>query len=140
MYRRIVVAYDGSEGSKKALEAAIELAGLLRAELHSISVQEHLPYFSATVGEVDEAKAEADEFFRRITKEARDQAALAGIFLEANVVRGHEVETIVNYCRDGRFDLLVVGFMGHSSVFGRIMGGTTQNLSRLAPCSVLIVK
>lgn len=140
MYRRILVAYDGSEGSKKALEAAIELAKVLRAELHSVSVQEHLPYFSATVGEVDEAKAEADEFFRRITKEARDQAALAGIFLEANVVRGHEVETIVNYCRDGRFDLLVVGFMGHSSVFGRIMGGTTQNLSRLAPCSVLIVK
>lgn len=140
MYRRILVAYDGSEGSTRALGAAIELAKVLRAELHSVSVQEHLPYFSATVGEVEEAKHEANEFFRRITKEAWDRAALAGVHLESKVLRGHEVETIVKYCSEGGFDLLVVGFMGYSSVFGRIMGGTTQNLSRLAPCSVLIVK
>ncbi len=140
MYRKILVAYDGSEGSKKALRAGIELARAFNAELHSISVQEHLPYFAATVGEVEEAKQEADEFFRRITKEAWDEAALAGVLLEPKVIRGHEVEAIVNYCKEGQFDLLVVGFMGHSSVFGRIMGGTTQNLSRLAPCSVLIAK
>jgi hypothetical protein len=30
--------------------------------------------------------------------------------------------------------------MGHSRVFGRIWGGTSQNLAKLAPCSVLIVK
>jgi nucleotide-binding universal stress UspA family protein len=28
----------------------------------------------------------------------------------------------------------------NSNVFGRVMGSTTQNLSRLSPCSVLIVK
>jgi len=140
MYRKILVAYDGSEGSKKALRAGIELARAFNAELHSISVQEHLPYFAATVGEVEEAKQEADEFFRRITKEAWDEAALAGVLLESKVIRGHEVEAIVTYCKEGQFDLLVVGFMGHSSVFGRIMGGTAQNLSRVAPCSVLIVK
>jgi len=140
MYRRILVAYDGSEGSKRALGAAVELAKALRAEVQSISVQEHLPYYSATVGEVEEAKQQADGFFRRITKEAWDQAALKGVDLETKVVRGHEVETIVSYCKEGQFDLLVVGFMGYSSIFGRIMGGTTQNLSRLAPCSVLIVK
>jgi nucleotide-binding universal stress UspA family protein len=33
-----------------------------------------------------------------------------------------------------------VGFTGHSNVFGRIMGGTAQNLIRLAPCPVLVVK
>ncbi len=140
MYRKILVAYDGSEGSKKALRAGIELARAFNAELHSISVQEHLPYFAATVGEVEEAKQEAEEFFRRIVKEAWDEAALAGVILESKVVQGHEVETIVNSCREGEFDLLVVGFMGHSSVFGRIMGGTAQNLSRLAPCSILIAK
>jgi nucleotide-binding universal stress UspA family protein len=53
---------------------------------------------------------------------------------------GHEVETIITAARDGKFDLLVVGFVGHSNVFGRVMGSTTQNISRLSPCSVLIVK
>jgi len=53
---------------------------------------------------------------------------------------GHEVETIIRHARDGDYDLLVVGFMGHSRVFGRIWGGTSQNLAKLAPCSVLVVK
>ena len=53
---------------------------------------------------------------------------------------GHEVETVITEARDGKYDLLVVGFVGHSNVFGRVMGSTTQNLSRLSPCTVLIVK
>jgi nucleotide-binding universal stress UspA family protein len=37
-------------------------------------------------------------------------------------------------------DLLVVGFMGHSQLYERITGGTTDRLVRLAPCAVLVVK
>ena len=53
---------------------------------------------------------------------------------------GHEVETVITEARDGKYNLLVVGFVGHPNVFGRVTGSTTQNLSRLSPCSVLIVK
>lgn len=140
MYKKILVAYDGSDNAKRALRAAIDLARALRAELASISVRESLPYFAATVGEVEEAHAEIEAFFHRITKEAKDMAALAGVELDAEVRPGHEVETIVTYAKEGGFDLLVVGFAGHSNIFGRIMGSTAGNLSRLAPCSVLIVK
>ena len=63
-----------------------------------------------------------------------------GIELHAKVLPGHEVETVIVEAREGKYDLLVVGFVGHSNVFGRVMGSTTQNLSRLSPCSVLIVK
>jgi nucleotide-binding universal stress UspA family protein len=41
---------------------------------------------------------------------------------------------------EGQFELLAVGFVGHSNIFGRVMGSTTQNLSRLSPCTVMIVK
>lgn len=140
MFRKILVAYDGSEGSKKALRAGIELAKRLGVDLHSISVEEGLPYFAATVGEVEEVRSNAELFFKKITKEAWDEAALAGVDLHLTVLPGHEVETIITFAKDGRFDLLIVGFVGHSNVFGRIMGGTSQNLSRLSPCSVLIVK
>jgi nucleotide-binding universal stress UspA family protein len=140
MYKKILVAYDGSDNAKRALRAAIELGRAGGAELVSISVQESLPFFAATVGEVEEAREQIEEFFHRITKEAKDMAGLAGVELETEVRPGHEVETIVTYAKEGRFDLLVVGFAGHSNIFGRIMGSTAANLSRLAPCSVLIVK
>jgi nucleotide-binding universal stress UspA family protein len=140
MFRKILVAYDGSEGSRRALGAAIEMAKRHEAEVHTISVMEYLPHYAATVGEVKEAQAEFEAFFRELTKQARDEATLQGVELETVVKPGHEVETIVTYAREGGFDLLVLGFAGHSNIWGRIMGSTTQNISRLSPCSVLIVK
>ncbi|PIW89068.1 MAG: universal stress protein, partial [Nitrospirae bacterium CG_4_8_14_3_um_filter_44_28] len=56
------------------------------------------------------------------------------------VIAGHEVETIVNYAKEGEFDLLVIGFMGHSKIFGRVWGSTSQNITKLAPCTVVVVK
>ncbi len=140
MFHKILVAYDGSDGSRRALRAGIELAKGFGAELYTISVMEHLPHYAATIGEVKDAQAAFETFFRELTKQARDLAALQGVELETAVKPGHEVETIVTFAKDGGFDLLVIGFVGHSNIWGRIMGSTTQNLSRLAPCSVLIVK
>jgi nucleotide-binding universal stress UspA family protein len=140
MFHRILIAFDGSEGAKKALLAGIDLAKRYEAELHSISVEEHLPHYAATVGEVIEAKQEATDYFRRVTAEAEAAAVAAGVRLTPHVMPGHEVETIVKFAKDRGFDLLVIGFMGHSRVFERIWGGTSQNLARLAPCAVLVVK
>jgi nucleotide-binding universal stress UspA family protein len=53
---------------------------------------------------------------------------------------GHEVKTIVEFIHRNGFGLLVLGFMGHSALYDRVMGSTCQSLVRLAPCSVLVVK
>ena len=140
MYTKILVANDGSEGGKKAFAAAIAMAKKFGAELHSISVKERPNHFAETVGEVMEEQEEADKFFGRVTGEAILRAREQGVDLKCAVLPGHEVETIIRFARDGHFDLLVIGFMGHSRVFERIWGGTSQNLTRTAPCSVLVVK
>ena len=41
--------------------------------------------------------------------------------------------------REG-FDLLVIGYMGHSALYNRLIGSTTDRLVELAPCHVLVVK
>jgi nucleotide-binding universal stress UspA family protein len=68
------------------------------------------------------------------------KAAKEGVVLHTNVVAGHEVETIVDYAKDHHFDLVVIGFMGHSKIYGRIWGSTSQNIARLVPCTVMVVK
>lgn len=140
MFRKILVGNDGSEGAKKALQAAIDLAKRYDAELHAICIEEHLPHYAATIGEVVEAKQEATDYFRQVTRDAELVAEAHGIRLTSHVVPGHVVETIVQFVKDRSFDLLVIGFMGHSRIFDHIWGGTSQNLTRLAPCSVLVVK
>jgi nucleotide-binding universal stress UspA family protein len=139
-FNKILVANDGSEGAKKALRVAVELAKRFDAELHSICVEQDLPHYAATVGEVVEAKIEKNAYFDKVNQEAIEFAAKEGITLHTKVVAGHEVEKIVTYVNEGKFDLLIIGFMGHSRVFGRIWGSTSQTLTRLAPCTVMVVK
>jgi nucleotide-binding universal stress UspA family protein len=140
MFKRILVAYDGSDGARAALRRGIELAKALGAELYTISVEEHLPHYAASISEVKAAKEQIDEYFHALAKRARDEAALAGVELETVIKQGHEVETIVMTAKEGKFDLLVIGHHGHSRIFERTMGSTAQSLVRLAPCPVLVAK
>ena len=140
MFKKILIGNDGSESAKKALKVAIEMAKHYGAELHSISVEEDLPKYAATVGEVLEAKAEKNGYFAKINEEAREIVTREGVVLHTKVIAGHEVETVVNYAKDHHFDLVVIGFMGHSKIYGRVWGSTSQNIARLVPCTVMVVK
>ena len=140
MFRKILVGNDGSEGAKKVLQAAIDLAKRYDTELHEICIEEHLPHYAATIGEVVEAKQEATDYFRQVTRDAELLAEAHGIRLTSHVMPGHVVETIVQFVKDRSFDVLVIGFMGHSRIFDHLWGGTSQNVTRLASCSVLVVK
>ena len=86
-----------------------------------------------------EAKQEAAQYFRKVIGEAELLARAEGIRMISHVLPGHEVETIVTFAKDHAFDMLVIGFMGHSKIFGRIWGSTSQNLTKLSPCTVLVV-
>lgn len=140
MFKKILIANDGSDGARRALKTAIDLAKKYNAELHSISVEEGMPHYAATIGEIEEFRKEADEFFEKINNEAIEEAKKEGIKLYTKVQAGHEVETIVHYAKEGNFDLLVIGFMGHSKIFGRVWGSTSQNITKLSPCTVVVVK
>jgi nucleotide-binding universal stress UspA family protein len=139
MPRKILVANDGSEGGAKAFTAALSLARQLKAELHMICVEE-IPNFPASLDEVIEEKDEANHRFADIIKRASAEAKSHHVRLATHVVAGQAVPRIVEAVEQGGFDLLVVGFMGHTALYNRLIGGTTDRLVELAPCSVLVVK
>ena len=139
MYSKILIANDGSEGAGQALRTAINLASVLHAELHMISVEE-LPRFPATIDEVDEEKHEANRIFDLVIARARVHAKAAHVKIETHVVAGHAVSSIVEFIEREGCDLLVIGYMGHSALYNRLIGSTTDRLVELAPCEVLVVK
>jgi nucleotide-binding universal stress UspA family protein len=140
MFKKILVAFDGSEGSRKALKKAIDLAACFNAELHSISVEVDLPQYVATVGEFEEVKRRKDEYFEELNREAMEMAEAGKAPIKRHIVAGHAVDKVVDFCKREGFDLIVVGFTGHSRIYERIWGGTSRNIARFAPCAVLIVK
>jgi nucleotide-binding universal stress UspA family protein len=139
MLKKILVGLDGSKGSFKALEEGLFLASLANTELHTVSVEE-VPRFPGTIGEVVEEKEATNTRFGAAMAQAQKRAEDRGVKLKPHVLIGHEVKTIVEFVQENQYDLLVVGFMGHSAVYAKIVGGTCQNLVRLAPCAVLVVK
>ena len=139
MYTKILAANDGSPGGRKALAGAIELARKVSAELHMVTVEE-LPRFPASIDEIAEEKDEANHRFAPVIDAAKAEAKAAGVAIETHLVPGHVVDAVIGLVKQLKADLLVVGFMGHSQLYERIIGGTTDRLVRLAPCAVLVVK
>jgi nucleotide-binding universal stress UspA family protein len=141
VFQKILLAYDGSRGAEKALHVAIDLAARYEAELHCIAVAESLAQHKGRiVGGSLRTEQEAEDYFRLLTIHAGQAAASAGVRLDTHTLTGHEAETIATFATVYRFDLLIVGFTGHSNVAGHAWGSTSQSLARLAPCSVLVVK
>ncbi len=141
MYRKILVAHDGSDGAQKAFDAALTLAVQLEADLHMVCVEENIPRYAQTVDEVKGEKERADEYFEQLAEHCRQRALLVkGKTISTEIIVGHGAKAIVEFARQGSFDLLVVGFTGHSKIYDHIWGGTSQNITRLAHCSVLVVK
>ena len=60
--------------------------------------------------------------------------------LTARVVASHAVPTIVELLESEGSDLLVVGVMGYSALYNRLIGSTTNRLVELAACPVLVVR
>jgi nucleotide-binding universal stress UspA family protein len=139
MFRKILVASDGSAGASAALEVAIELAPKLGAELGMICIEE-IPRFAETIDEVEGEREAAGERFRPVIDQAKHRAAQKGLSLNTYLVAGHPVASIVEFLRAADYDLLVLGFMGHSALYNRIVGSTTDRLVDHAPCAVLVVK
>ncbi len=137
LYKKILVALDGSDGSWKALRKAIQLAKGCKSELTALSVDESTQYYPGKLGEVPEA---ANGYIVKIQAEAVAMAKGQGIALAVESSSGNAAHRIVFHAEAGRFDLIVIGQLGHSKLWGRLLGDTVSRVVDQAHCDVLVVR
>ena len=99
MFSKILIAYDESPESGRALLTGIQLAKSLNAELRAVSVQENLPpyagYIDAEVpGGTALLRQQAADYYRELLARARQAAQMEGVSLTAELVEGDEVQAI----------------------------------------------
>ena len=141
MFKKVIVAYDGSEMARRAFATALDLAKRYGSELHILSVVESLPrYAETTINDVDEMEEKVEHHLGEIQKPAIEEAAKAGISLIAHIQPGHAARALVDYVAEVGGDLLVLGHSGHSSLWGTFLGTTADKVVRHAPCSLLVVR
>ena len=140
MYSKILVAYDGSEGARKALNSSIEIAKALKAALTAIWVGGFRPYYHETVAEIDEENKSIDSFSSRIKKELKHISQEVDYPIEYVHLQGNPAKLIVEYADENKVDLVVMGCGGHSGLWGNNLGHVTDKVSENAKCNVLIVR
>ncbi len=142
MYKRIVLAYDGSQSGGRALLDCREIAQLMDAELFVIAVvPPPLEFAGGEVGIYDSGQEERDRRqYQDILDEGLRRLAETGRAAKGEVLVGDAVDQIARYAAQVAADLVVVGHHRARNWAARWWrGSVSRSLVEHAPCSVLVV-
>lgn len=142
LYKRILLAYDGSDAGQKALLDIRELAQWNQSELVLVAVMPSTMSFVGLEGGVYDMELEERERkkFEAVLKDGLGRLAAMGFAARGEVVMGEAVEEITKYARKVEADLIVVGHKHLNSWAARWWRGSISGaLIEHSPCSVLAV-
>lgn len=142
MYKRILIAYDGSDAGQKALLESRELAQWGGAELMLVAAMPSAMAFVGLEGGVYDMALEEREKQRHqaVLDEGIRRLAADGFTARGEVVIGEAIHEITKAARAFQADLIVVGHKHLDSWAARWWRGSISGaLIEHAPCSVLCV-
>lgn len=120
----MLIAYDGSEESSKALRAGIALAPALGVKVTLTTV--------AAPGGEDAASV--------VLEKAKQRALTGGVKAHGEVLHGDPEEEILQLRETIGADLIVMGAYGHTRIRELILGSATSHVIRKATVPVLLVR
>jgi nucleotide-binding universal stress UspA family protein len=137
MFRKILVAVDGSEQAMAALRIAIDLAKRYRAGLGLLHAFPHVsdllgtPQYEsllaarATAGEalLDTARGQVDD----------------GVPVETQLIEGPPAQAILRVAHEDGYGMIVMGSRGRGHIAGMLLGSVSNAVAQRASCPVLIV-
>jgi nucleotide-binding universal stress UspA family protein len=156
-YSNILVPYDGSEHSNRALEYAVKIAETCNSTilLFHIIVEVLLPptihsirFTSKITGEEVSKEAYLKELHQELKNEMLTTLETirtkyedaSNVTINVEVVVGYPPESIIKKIDDGKFELLVMGtarLRGISKLHA--MGSVARKVSEICSCNVLLV-
>jgi nucleotide-binding universal stress UspA family protein len=137
--KRIVIAYDGSEGSREALAAGVETARATGAVATLVYVR-HTPL--PIVGDPFYERSLSRELHRGrdVLAEARAFAADAGVAAETELLEGDPAQQILGLARLRGAELVVVGSRGRGAVAEALLGSVSHAIVHGADRPVLVAR
>lgn len=141
MFQKIVVAYDGSEHAKKALDKAIGIAKCCGAEIKVVEAVD--TSMLVGVGLTPIPQSVIDQLFTKARKdidEAVSKVKAEGVKVEGVVLEGDPATSVLNYINSSGSDLVVTGTRGLSTLKKVFLGSVSSRIVNESKVTVLIVK
>ena len=142
MFKKILLAYDGSDAGQKALLDCREVAQWSQSELHLIAVMPSAMSFVGLEGGVYDVELEEREKkkYKAVLEDGLQRLEQAGWAARGDVVTGEAIDEITKAARRIGVDLIVVGHKHLDSWAARWWRGSISgSLIEHAPCNVLVV-
>jgi nucleotide-binding universal stress UspA family protein len=142
MYKRILLAYDGSDAGQTALLDTKEIALWGNSELHLIAVMPSAMSFVGLEGGVYDIELEEREKKKHqaVLEDGVNRLAAIGTSAKGEVVVGEAIDEITKYARKIDANLIIVGHKHLDSWAARWWRGSISGaLIEHSPCSVLVV-
>lgn len=147
MYKRILVATDGSELSAKAIENAIALASALKAELYALKVVQRYAhsYFegSMPIDMKETARIEADwsAAAQKVIDGVVAAAKVRDVTVHGLVIHSDQVsEAVIAAAKRNECDLIVMASHGRKGVSRLLLGSETQHVLTHSHIPVLVLR
>jgi nucleotide-binding universal stress UspA family protein len=147
MYKRILVATDGSELSAKAVESAIALASSLKAELFALKVVQRYPhsYFEGALPIDMKETARVEAGWAAAAQKVIDGVVAAAqvrdVAVHGLVIQSDQVsESVISAARKHECDLIVMASHGRKGVSRLLLGSETQHVLTHSHIPVLVLR
>jgi nucleotide-binding universal stress UspA family protein len=139
MFKRVLVAVDGSEHSHRALKYAKGLAECFGAELYLVHI---FPKTSDLLGyeEYEKLVSRRASAGEKILQTARNLLGEDGPTIHEELLEGPEAEAIMAVAETHQVDIIVMGTRGLSDLEGLLLGSVSHKVIRFAHCPVMVVR
>jgi nucleotide-binding universal stress UspA family protein len=140
LYKRVLVAYDGTREGRTALREGVLISRLFGAEIFVLAVIVETPGIRMAEGAHAGVMAHQDDSYRTILDEAIGALRNHGVEVKGKLVRGEPAPTIGAYAREIKADLVVVGHRKQSLLQRWWLGPSGAYVSDFMDCSILIAR
>jgi nucleotide-binding universal stress UspA family protein len=141
MFKRILVATDGSAHSRRAVLTAADLARTLGASLTLLAVYQQPPGFEGEPDYSRDLEAALRWAHDLLEAEAAAIQADGGPPAETDAIAGGQPgPAIVDVTAAGQYDLLVIGTRGHGRLGSAFLGSVSAHVAAHSPIPVLVVR
>ncbi len=139
MYRRILLAVDGSENSLRATQEAVKIASLIpECKIEVVYVAD----LSKVKNEIlhSQGKEELEYERRKKLAPAEEIIKLQNVDYEVKILHGTPGPTMIEYANEEQIDLVVIGSRGLNSLQEMVLGSVSHKVVKGVDCPVLMVK
>ncbi|HOK58838.1 universal stress protein [Methanothrix sp.] len=143
MYKRILIATDGSDKSRLAAQEGLELAKALGAEVLALYVVNEVVIASAVRqlgADKKEVEAKLQKQGEKALDDIKEMGEKIGVKVEPVIRIGAPANVIIDVARTENIDCIVMGSHGESGVSKLLIGSVVQKVLYWATTPVLVVR